>query len=603
MQQDSTSGQPASSANSTTEHITSRVLPVKINPQQAAACAQAIYAAFRGYRQEYAEITAAAKQRFEQAAWRDVQTAGTNRLLAYNKYVQQVLMEAPMLQPNSGLRGWPLIKAAYSEIISDTRDAELAETFFNSIHREHTEDGPVHAEQMFLYRGSAKLQVPAQPITRTYRTSAQTPLGIVPMVKEILNDFAFSLPWRDLDTDVANILRSLAEERKEIGSAQDLEVEVITSPFYRNKGAYLIGKLTHKAEQWPLALPLLRTSKGELYVDTLICDEDEMSVMFSFTRSYFMVDTSHANLLVSFLQDLLPNKKRSEVYASIGLHKHGKTEFYRGFLDHLAASDDKFIVAPGIKGMVMAVFTLPSYQTVFKVIKDQFAPQKNITHSQVKAKYHVVKTHDRVGRMADTQEFENFSFPRDRFAEELLEELRNVCPSAITEVDDQIIFKHLYTERHMTPLNMYIESCTEQELVSALDEYGNAIRQLAAANIFPGDMLLKNFGITRHGRVVFYDYDEISYLTDMNFREIPEARTPEDEMSAEPWYSVAPEDVFPEEFRRFLFGKRRIKELFSQMHGQLFEAAYWRSLQDNISDGEVSDVFPYRRKKRFSSNN
>ncbi|MEM9623678.1 MAG: bifunctional isocitrate dehydrogenase kinase/phosphatase [Pseudomonadota bacterium] len=574
-----------------------RVLRTKISTEEALSAAQAIYEGFRHYRREYAAITEQAQTRFEQAAWSAVQQAGTDRLLAYNRYVEEVLSRAPILQPNSGLKGWPLIKAAYSDIIDNTYDAELAETFFNSIHREHTQDGPCHAEQMFLYRGSARLREPDEPIVRRYGTQG----GVVPMVKQILNDFGFKLPWRDMDSDVANVLRSLAEERKEIDSAQDLVVEVITSPFYRNKGAYLIGKLIHREHQWPLALPLLTTAEGKLYVDTLICDADEMSVMFSFTRAYFMVDTSHASMLVSLLQDLLPNKKRSELYASVGLHKHGKTEFYRGFLDHLARSEDKFIIAPGIKGMVMAVFTLPSYQTVFKVIKDRFAPQKNITRDEVIEKYHVVKTHDRVGRMADTQEFENFSFPKHRFTPELLEELRTVCPSVITEEDDQIILTHLYTERLMTPLNLYIEDCSQEELVSALDEYGNAISQLAAANIFPGDMLLKNFGITRHGRVVFYDYDEISYLTDMNFREIPEARTPEQEMASEPWYSVAANDVFPEEFRRFLFGKRHIKALFTEMHGQLFEAGYWRSLQENINQGDVSDVFPYRRKKRFSN--
>ncbi len=573
----------------------SRTLPVKINTEQARHTAATIYEGFRSYRSEYAVITRRAKDRFEQGAWSNVQQAGKERLGAYQNYVAQVLQAAPIVRPGSGLRGWPSIKSAYSEIINNTADAELAETFFNSIHREHTSDGPVHAEQMFLYRGSAQLKPPEEPIAKVYTTQN----GVVPMVKEILNDFGFGLPWRNLDIDVGNILRSLAEERKEIISAQDLVVEVIKSPFYRNKGAYLIGKLIHKDQQWPLALPILTTRDGELYVDTLICDADEMSVMFSFTRSYFMVDTRHPSELVSFLENLLPNKKRSELYASIGLHKHGKTEFYRGFLDHLATSDDSFVVAPGIKGMVMAVFTLPSYQTVFKVIKDKFAPQKNITRDEVVAKYHVVKTHDRVGRMADTQEFENFSFPRDRFAGELLDELRQVCPSSITEEGNQIIFRHLYTERQMTPLNLYIEDCSEQELASALDEYGNAIKQLAAANIFPGDMLLKNFGITRHGRVVFYDYDEISYLTDMNFREIPEARTPEEEMASEPWYSIAAEDVFPEEFQRFLFGRRHIKNLFTQMHGDLFEASYWRSLQANINQGGVSDVFPYRRKKRF----
>ena len=570
----------------------------EIDVSRAQELALAIHEGFLAYRAEYLGITAEAQNRFEAAAWSAVQHAGAERLDIYHKHVARVFENAPELSPGSAVAGWAHIKAAYTEIIDNSQDAELAETYFNSVYREHTYDGPTNASEMYLDRGPARTAQPTQELVRTYRPVN----GVVPMVKLIFNDFNFNLPWRDLDQDVADILRSLAEERTEITSARDIELQVITRIFFRNKGAYVIGRLTHLDNSWPIALPILLTPDNKLYVDTLICDEDEMSVMFSFTRSYFFVDNQDANALVNFLGELLPNKKRSELYASIGLHKHGKTEFYRGFLAHLEDSEDQFVIAPGIKGMVMAVFTLPSYQTVFKIIKDRFAPQKNTTHDEVKAKYHVVKTHDRVGRMADTQEFENFSFPKDRFSEDLLEELFAVCPSQIYEQGDEIIIRHLYTERQMTPLNLYIEDCSEAELVNALDEYGNAIGQLAAANIFPGDMLLKNFGITRHGRVVFYDYDEISYLTEMNFREIPEPQTPEQEMAADPWYSIAQNDVFPEEFRRFLFGKRHIKQLFTEMHGNLFEAGFWRSLQDNIIEGEVSDVFPYRRKKRFSQN-
>ena len=322
-------------------------------------------------------------------------------------------------------------------------------------------------------------------------------------------------------------------------------------------------------------------------------------MVFSFTRAYFMVLTEHPHALVDFLQKLLPNKKRSELYASIGLHKHAKTVFYRDFLTHLAHSDDQFVIAAGIKGMVMTVFTLPSYQIVFKIIKDAFAPQKQITAAEVRAKYRVVKTHDRVGRMADTQEFENLVLPRSRFHPDLLEELLDVAGSSVHVEGDRVRIHHVYTERLMTPLNLFIEQADNQSLNNALDEYGNAIKQLAAANIFPGDMLLKNFGITRHGRVVFYDYDEISYLTEVNFRNLPEPRTPEEEMAAEVWYSVGPHDVFPEEFRRFLFGRPDIKKRFTSMHGELFDPAYWRSLQRAIEQGQVMDVFPYRRKKRF----
>jgi len=266
----------------------------------------------------------------------------------------------------------------------------------------------------------------------------------------------------------------------------------------------------------------------------------------------------------------------------------------------MAGSQEQFIIAPGVKGMVMLVFTLPSFDRVFKVIKDEFAPQKEVTQAQVMACYQLVKEHDRVGRMADTQEYENFVVDKARLSPELLAELQREVPDKLEDLGDRIVIKHLYMERRMTPLNLYLEQANEQQMRDAIEEYGNAIKQLAAANIFPGDMLFKNFGVTRHGRVVFYDYDEICYMTEVNFRDIPPPRYPEDELASEPWYSVSANDVFPEEFRHFLCGDRRIRQVFEELHSDLFEADYWRGLQQRIRDGHVEDVFAYRKKRRFS---
>jgi isocitrate dehydrogenase kinase/phosphatase len=563
-----------------------------------AEIAALILASFRAYRARFRDITLAAKTRFERSAWLEGQLASAERIEVYKDFTDALGAAIRARQGDGPLTAtaWRAIKRAYISLIATQPDFELCETYFNSIHRDMTPDDRIDETQSFVWSEFDEPPVtPVEPIYRTYPMSRDT----VATVTQVLRELEFTLPWQNLDRDVRNILRSLAEARPEIRRTAGLELEILNSAFYRNKGAYLVGRLRYGGTAWPVVLPILVDGEDRLYVDTLICDEDELSVVFSFTRSYFMVDAPHPYALVDYLSDLLPGKKRSEIYASIGMHKHGKTEFYRGFLTHLARSKDQFIIAPGIKGMVMTVFTLPSYQTVFKIIKDAFAPQKDITREQVKEKYYTVKTHDRVGRMADTQEFDHFAFPRARFSQELVDELRSVAASSLTLTDDLVIIEHLYTERLMTPLNLYIETATDEQVREALDEYGNAIKQLAAANIFPGDMLLKNFGVTRHGRVVFYDYDEICYLTDVNFRALPAPRTPEEELAAEAWYSVGAHDVFPEEFRRFLFGRPGIKRMFTEMHGDLFDPEYWKGLQRAIADGQVMDVFPYRRKKRF----
>lgn len=569
------------------------------NPDAVAlAIARRIFKGYETYRQNFQKITLEARTRFEQAQWLAVQQANAERLASYHHHVDRTaddivaMLRGPFAPP---LR--TATRAAYSELIAREYNAELFETFYNSVHRTLTDDADVTDREMFVTSNYPVPPVaPAESLTISYRPDR----GIVEMMRDIARDLPLELAWQNQDRDIANVLRSLAEARPEIESTAGIRVEMLRSMFFRNKGAYLVGRLHYGEHTWPLALPLLLDEQRRLYIDTLICDEDELSIMFSFTRAYFMVHTNYPHALVDFLCGLLPNKKRSELYASIGLHKHGKTVFYRDLLDHLEHSDDPFIIAPGIRGMVMTVFALESYQTVFKIIKDRFPPQKNITAAEVRQKYYIVKRHDRVGRMADTQEFQNLILPRARFSGELIDELRTQTAGSVEITETEVKIRHVYTERMMTPLNMFIDNADDDALGEALDEYGNAIKQLAAANIFPGDMLLKNFGITRHGRVVFYDYDEICYLTDVNFRHVPRPETPEQEMAAEPWYTVAPNDVFPEEFRRFLFGRARIKQMFEAMHGELFDPAYWQGLQRAIRDGKVMDVFPYRRKKRFA---
>ena len=323
-------------------------------------------------------------------------------------------------------------------------------------------------------------------------------------------------------------------------------------------------------------------------------------MVFSLTRNHFMVDAPLPYQYAHFLKHLMPSKLDYEIYNSLGFPKHAKTEFYRQMVHHLNNSDDKFIIAPGIKGMVMTVFTLPSYKIVFKIIKDKFAPPKEVTHQIVREKYRLVSRHDRIGRMADTQEFDNLVFPLERFSAELIDELQKVAASSVEIRGDKLVIKHLYTERYMTPLNIYLETASDEEIASAMDEYGNCIKQLAAANIFPGDMPLKNFGVTRHGRVVFYDYDEIAFLTDCNFRKIPMPRNEIEEMQSGTWYTVGPDDIFPEEFRLFFSGNTKARKMFEEMHSDLYEVEFWQGLQEKIRDGYVLDVFPYRRAKRFN---
>ncbi len=562
--------------------------------------AQSILNGFDALFADFQNITLTAKVRFERADWHAVHEASSERMGLYRRKVVQIseLMRTLAGEEVNELRLWQDTKQNYIRLIANNCNFEIAESFFNSIFGVVFDHLHINDENAFVLSSQMrKSPVADLTIFNTYRLN----LGLTDLVSRILEDYTFIIPFEDKARDVRNIVQTVKRQiihGRRI-DPRSVRVDVIEPIFFRNKGAYLVGRIYLTNECVPFVLPFLNNEAGAVYVDTLICDSEDVSIIFSFTRSYFMVDAQVPSKIVGFLETLMPCKPRSELYSCIGFKKHSKTAFYRHFVEHLTNSDDKFVIAPGIKGMVMSVFTLPSYDIVFKIIKDKFAPPKEVTKEIVKQKYKLVTHHDRVGRMADTQEFSHFTFDRDRFCDELLEELKKVAPSLLTITEDRIIIEHLYTERRMVPLNLYLADISDEQTLGIMDEYGNAIKQLSAANIFPGDMLLKNFGVTRHGRVVFYDYDEICHLTDCNFRKIPQAQTEEQAMSSSPWYSVAENDIFPEEFSLFFSGNPRARKAFEILHSDLYDVEFWKGLQEDIKLGNVMDVFPYRRKKCF----
>ena len=563
----------------------------------AGEIARMILDGFDDYREHFRRITLGARERFEQARWQDSQRAAAARINLYEQKVGEVngwLRDAFDDEVLLEVEQWPLVKSAYIRLIDPRLDDELSETWYNSLFCSLFSHDQISDGCMFIHT--------TRPSIRSHQRATQTctyrPDGnLQGLLRAILSDYAFA--YGDLESDVSRLEEQLRECLPDwVCKDPTLAVELFSPVLYRNKGAYLVGRLYNSDEQWPLVIPLLHREGHGIEADGLITDEAEVSIIFSFTRSYFMVDVPVPAEFVNFLKRILPGKHIAELYTSIGFYKHGKSEFYRALINHLAGSEDRFVMAPGVRGMVMSVFTLPGFNTVFKIIKDRFSPSKTVDRATVIDKYRLVKSVDRVGRLADTQEFADFRFPQGKFAPECLAELLEVAPSTVILEGDTVLIRHCWTERRMTPLNLYLEHASEGQVLEALEDYGLAIKQLAAANIFPGDMLLKNFGVTRHGRVVFYDYDEISFLTEVNFRHIPPPRYPEDEMSGEPWYSIGPHDVFPEEFPPFLFADMGQRRLFSRLHGELYDADYWKGLQAAIREGKVIDVFPYRRKVR-----
>jgi isocitrate dehydrogenase kinase/phosphatase len=548
----------------------------------------------------FRSVSARAKEQFEARAWTDMQRALQERISFYDERVRECVERLHGEFDVAAISDatWRDAKLLYIGLLVEHSQPELAETFFNSVIKRMLRRSYFDNDLIFVRAAlSTEYIEPEPPIYRSYYPNLE---GERACFEQLLRDFGWSPPFADLDSDLDHVLRRL--EQRPGGPWTHLEpnhqIQVLNSALYRNKAAYVFGKLVNGPDELPFVIPVLHEPDGRLELDTIVLDPQQIDIVCSLSRAYFMVDMEVPSGYVEFLHSMTPLRARSELYTMLGLGKQGKTLFFRELLHHLHHSRDEFIEAPGLRGQVMLVFTLPSYPYVFKIIRDSFGSGKNTTRAAVRAKFTMVKNIDRVGRLADTLEFVDLALPRERFSPELLERLAELAPSMVSD-GEPLVIRHCYVEQRMVPLNIYLDRATPEQLEAVVLDYGNAIRDLAAANIFAGDMLWRNFGVTGSGRVVFYDYDEIEYLHAVNFRRFPTAPNADAELDAEPWYGVLHNDVFPEEITTWLLGDPRVREPFMRHHADLLEPEYWQATQRRIESGEIVDFFPYPASLRF----
>lgn len=554
---------------------------------------------FGDYMSRFTAFNKRAPARFTKADWRGMQADTVGRLRIYAHVVGQVVddirrmlgdrLDDPML--------WIAIKAVYSTLITDRQDWELAETFHNSITRQVFQTVGVDSRIEFV---DTDFDSPPSPSLESVYVIFERQDTTKDLVAHILTHFVRDAPLAHLDADAAAVADRIESRLTQQGGLPVVgRAEMVRSVFYRGQSAYVIGLLYAGSVRLPMVISL-RHGTGGVVVDAVLLTEDEVSILFSFTRSHFQVDVARPYDLVRFLRRLMPRKRIAELYISIGQIKHGKTELYRDLLRHLNATDERFEYVPGTRGLVMVVFGMPGYDDVFKVIRDSFPPPKRTTRTSIIDKYQIVSQHDRAGRLIDAQNFQHLSFDRARFDPVLLEELVGQASRTVTVDDDTVVISHLYVERRVIPLDLYAREAVLPAAEAAVIDYGQAIKDLACTNIFPGDLLTKNFGVTRHGRVVFYDYDELCALTEVVFREIPEPRDEAEALSDTPWFSVGGDDVFPEEHQRFLGLKPALREVFTERHGDLFEVEPWKAVQKRIAAGELMEIFPYTDDARLA---
>ncbi|MEO1574447.1 MAG: bifunctional isocitrate dehydrogenase kinase/phosphatase [Pseudomonadota bacterium] len=558
----------------------------------AAACADDIYDGFSTYNFHFHIVTQRAAARFAARDFSGTQRDAVQRIELYEQAVQRLLDRlAERLGDDLMDRHlWRTIKLRYEDLIRPYLDREFTKTFFSSVTRRVFRTVGVDPQVEFVAIGD-------ETVNENTRYAAYRQYfargSYWAVFHEVMRDIKLDVAFTDLTSCVNYVTTRAVHDCVQVGGNYSIvSVDVVRQVFYRDNRAYVIGRINGQDFQIPLVIAIANTDAGAR-VDGVITGEDGVSIIFSFSRSYIHADLDIVRHAVAFLHKMLPRKPVAELYTALGRAKQGKTERYRNVFAHLQQTSEKFYDAAVDRGMVMIVFALPSYPVVFKVIRDRFAYPKTTVRRDVLDAYKLVFKHDRAGRLIDAQEFRHLKFRRERFDPELLDELTREAGDVIQVDEDNVIIEHLYVERKLVPLNQYVRQVSPQAARAAVIDYGDAIADLASSNIFPGDLLLKNFGVTRHGRVVFFDYDELCLVTDCNFRDLPAPRTHEEEMSAGAWFYVGEDDVFPEQFPEFLGLEGDLLDLFRTHHHRLLDAQYWRDLQAKLHAGQVVDLLPY----------
>jgi isocitrate dehydrogenase kinase/phosphatase len=539
----------------------------------AADLAAQIAEHFRLYNEEFGRITRRAAKNFLAEDWHAAQIDAVERIELYELRVALCVAAAgsQLQERRTDVALWIEIKSVFATLVARRPDSDFYHTFFNSVTRDLFGTVGVNPEVEFCATTAGRASG-AVPI-RVYRVGASLPAA----VREILIDLPFGAAIGDVDAAVhrisAEIGRYFATGRH---SGAPESIELIEPVFYRGMQALAVGRVIGDGAITPLVLSFTILQK-RVMVDAVMLSRADVGSLFGYARSYFHVDLPVVSAAITLLRSFMPRKSVDELYTVLGRAKQGKTERYFALRRHLDKSIDSFVHAPGDRGLVMIVFTLPSHDLVFKVIRDKFGAPKNTTRAEVIERYQFVFRHDRAGRLVDAQEFKRLRLPRSRFMPALADELlRDASESCRIEGDDLIV-EHCYIERRLRPLNLFVREAEPAAAESAIIDYGHALRDLAASNVFPGDLLLKNFGVTSHGRVIFYDYDEIGLVSDCVFRDLPRPRNDEEESSAEPWFHYGPRDVFPEQWLPFLCIPPALSEVFIREHGSLLTASWWRA--------------------------
>jgi len=562
----------------------------------AAALARRVLAEFDACYQQSRLIPGLAKRAFEDRDHAQSLDLSRRRLSIYGESIHALARAIAAHDPDLAATQdqWRRVEEAYLAMIEGRYEADLAYAFINSVQNQiyQGEWRPLD------YAAGKNAWMRNGPGVAIFRELPGGAMLRPETLHEVLSIPGFARAYQDKIED-AYLAADRVNRSLRTGTASPRTVravQMIDAGFYRNRGAYLVGRLALDGGAFvPLVIALLNDENG-IYVDAVLTCEADSHNIFSSTLANFHVTTPYYHELAAFLHSIMPNRPVGLHYSTIGYNHVGKVAVMNDLRRELDRSDERFELAVGFRGTVAIAFSAPSSAYTLKVIRD--TPTKHYKWGafagveSVLDKYRRVHEINRTGSMLDNIIYYNLWLRADWFDAELREELLEDAGGSVARNGEWLVFKHLIVQSKMIPLPVFLEAASEDDARTVIENLGHCIKNNAAANIFNKDLDGRNYGVSKHLKVYLFDYDALEPFTDIKIRTNQDRIEGEEDVPA--WFFEDGVIFLPEEVEVGLrIASRDLRRHFRAIHADLLTVDYWQSLQDDLLGGKVPSVSVY----------
>lgn len=555
-----------------------------------------LYEEYSLFYKEFLMIIDLAKVAFEKRDFASSVHVSSRRLSLYSASIVNVSRRLQRAYPEiqGDTECWQGIEAHYLRLIKDEYAEDIGKAYLHSLRRKIYQD-EWHAADYSFSEMTSRDEAIFSEVLRSYELESELTEEII---ESILNIPQFIRSYGDMPQERQRVLQRIVENLARSRHRADrlVRVEMINAGFYRNRGAYLVGRMIFDSGNFvPLIIALLNDESG-LFVDAVLTSETYAHNIFSSALANFHVTSSYYHQVSALLKSIMPRRPLGLHYSTIGYNHLGKVAVMSDLESEIRDSDVGLETAVGSPGTVAMGFAAKNSAYSLKVIRDK--PTKSYKWGEfggvesVIRKYTRVHEINRTGSMLDSIIYYKIRLDRRWFSADLLEELLTEASETVSLVDDDVVFKYLIVQIKLTPLPVYLETATEKQAETAIANLGYCIKNNAAANIFNRDLDARNYGIGSYSKVYLFDYDALEDLTEVKIRTNLDREDGEEDIPD--WYFEEGVVFLPEELISGLcIPQRRLSDMFARRHHNLLTTQYWTEIQQDLLNGTVPSVSVY----------